>query len=184
MELAIGIIIGLIVIAVTACYTQWKGDKSRRVEPAEPPTGELDKYTQRLLREWEQHGKLIIATDVDDTILPYLTATQAECDKVIELLKDCQRVGAYIILYTCRNGDGIKEALAYCESKGLHIDAANENPPGVDLKWGHTAKPYANIFLDDRGHLEAACARLAECMYRMRAAQWSERLNYPGAMGF
>ncbi len=234
MELGLGIIIGIIIIAVVAVWAQWRSDRQRAavIEPVAPPVvaegnatkrrmnhaellakerfmertseynlfietfmkaaewegdsvgSDMDKYAQRLLREWEEHGKVIIGTDVDDTILPYKTATQAECDEVIELLKECRAVGAYIILFTCRNGSGIDEAIKYCESKGLHIDAANKNPPGVDLAWGHQAKPYANIFLDDRGHLRASMNRLAACMYRMRAKQWSERLDNPGSTEF
>lgn len=154
-----------------------------KAPPMEVDSHGLDKYTQRLLDEWEQHGKIIIAVDIDDTILPYRTSTQKECDNIINLVKECQAVGAYVIIYTCRNSDGIKEALEYCKSKDLHIDAVNENPKGVNLPYGHTAKPYANIFLDDRGELRGASERLADCMYRMRAKNWSSRLNYPGAAG-
>lgn len=143
----------------------------------------LDKYTERLLKEWETHGKIIIALDIGDTILPFRTATQEECDDTINLVKECQRVGAWVIIYTCRNEAGCHEALEYCKTKDLHIDAVNKNPEGVNLPYGHTAKPYANIFLDDRAHLEAAKIRLADCMYMMRAKQWSERLDYPGAAG-
>ena len=145
---------------------------------------EMDKYTARLLKEWKEHGKLIIALDVDDTILPFRTATQAECDKIISLVKECQAVGAWVILFTCRNADGMQEALDYCKSKDLHIDNVNKNPGGITLPYGNTAKPYANIYLDDRGHLEAAAKRLRECMYRMRAEQWSNRLDAPGSTEF
>jgi hypothetical protein len=145
---------------------------------------DLDKYTLRLLKEWKQHGKVIIALDVDDTILPYRTATQAECDEIISLVKECQAVGAWVILYTCRNADGMQEALDYCKSKDLHIDNVNKNPGGIVLPYGNTAKPYANIYLDDRGHLQASSKRLRECMYRMRAEQWSQRLDSPGSTEF
>lgn len=187
MELGIAIIVGLILIAVVAYVSQWKHDKIRLTEVPEPLSDEtqvMDKYTARLLKEWQEHGKVIIALDVDDTILPFRTATQAECDKIINLVKECQVVGAWVILYTCRNEDGIREALEYCKSKDLHIDNVNKNPGGIVLPYGHTAKPYANIYLDDRGHLKAAAARLSECMYHMRAQQWSLRLDYPGASGF
>lgn len=144
----------------------------------------LDKYTQRLLDEWTQHGKIIIGVDIDDTILPYKTATERECNSVINTIKDCQAVGAWVIIYTCRNEAGIEEALKYCKSKDLHIDATNRNPPGVKLQYGNTAKPYANIFLDDRGGLGENLERLKECMYRMRAKQWSQRLDSPGSTEF
>ena len=143
----------------------------------------VDKYTQRLLDEWIQHGKIIIAVDIDDTILPFRTATQQECDNTINLIKECQAVGAYVIIYTCRNEAGQAEALEYCKTKDLHIDAVNKNPEGVKLPYGHTAKPYANIFLDDRAQLDAAKERLSHCMHMVRAKQWSERLDYPGAGG-
>lgn len=148
------------------------------------PTFIMDKYTERLLKEWETHGKIIIALDIDDTILPYRTSTEVECDDTIKLVKECQEVGAYVIIYTCRNDSGQQEALEYCKSKGLHIDAVNKNPEGVNLEFGHTAKPYANIFLDDRAHLDAAKERLADCMYRMRSNKLRDSMDYPGSSGF
>lgn len=202
--MAFGLIVGSIILVLAIMILRWKvhvnearekaaeADLAQAMrlaelaELAEVP-GEhqkKDKWTERLLREWEQHGKVIIAVDVDDTILPYKTATQEECDKVINLLKDCRGVGAYIILYTCRNGDGIEEALKYCESKHLSIDAANKNPPGVDLTWGHTAKPYANIFLDDRAGLTENIARLEHCMVMMRCKKYGEMLDRPGSVEF
>src|ERR1700749_764761 len=103
---------------------------------------ELDKYTQRLIDEWIQHGNLIIASDYDDTLKPWRTATQEECDGVIELLKECALVGAHIIIFTCRNVNNNPEAKAeitdYCDSKGLTISAINENP--IPLPYGNSGK--------------------------------------------
>lgn len=195
----IGLIIGIIVMVIAFMYFRNQADinevsevfKQQEARVAELAKlnvpGEhqsVDKWTERLLREWEQHGKIIIAVDVDDTILPYKTATQKECDIVINLLKDSRAVGAYIILYTCRNSNGIEEAIKYCDSKDLNIDAANKNPPGIDLPWGHTAKPYANIFLDDRAGLQENIERLSYCMYRMRAKKYGEMLDRPGSVEF
>lgn len=183
--IGIGFLLGLIIWGITGLFTNdlmTIGEELTRVNKDSPAI--LDKYTQRLLDEWRQHGKIIIAIDVDDTILPYRTSTQKECDKVIQLVKDCQTVGAWVVLYTCRNSDGIVEAMDYCRNKGLHIDAANRNPEGVNLPFGHHAKPYANIFLDDRAHLQGAVERLSECMYRMRSEKLSQKMDYDGSSGF
>lgn len=141
----------------------------------------IDKFFIRLDKEWEEHNKIIIAFDVDDTTLPFRTATQAECDNIINLLVDCKSVGAYLVIYSCRDESGLDGAVKYLKAKGLEVDAINKNP--IKLPYGNSAKPYANIFLDDRAGLPYATMMLREAMYRQRARKWSTKLDYPGAGG-
>lgn len=108
-------------------------------------------YAIRLYKEWLEHKKIIIACDYDDTIFPWRFVSQEQCDKVIEELIRCQKVGAYITIFTCSNVDRFQEIKDYCKSKGLHIDSINENP--ISLPYGNVNKIYANIFLDDRAGL-------------------------------
>ncbi len=136
----------------------------------------------RLFGEWKLHGKIIIPTDFDDTICPWKFNDQKACDKIIELLVDCINVGAYVIIHTACNPDRFKDIEGYCKKKGLNISEINNNP--INLPYGNHKKPYGNWFIDDRAGLFYATKVLAEAMYMMRAKQWSERLDYPGASGF
>lgn len=145
----------------------------------------MDKYTQRLIDEWKLHGKIIIAVDYDDTIKPWRTATQEECNNVIEVLKESQLVGAYITIFTCRNvtdEESRKEIIDYCESHGLRIDSINKNP--FPLPYGNDGKPYANVYIDDRGSRDSSVLQLREAMYQTRAYQAGKRLDNPGSTEF
>lgn len=48
---------------------------------------------------------------------------------VIARAKMEQEAGAGLILWTCREGPLLQEAVAACESWGLHFDAINESLP-------------------------------------------------------
>jgi hypothetical protein len=60
----------------------------------------IQKYVDRLTREWKQHKNIIIGVDFDDTISPWGLNTTQECNWVIEKLKTYQQQGAYITINT------------------------------------------------------------------------------------
>lgn len=93
----------------------------------------------------------IIACDFDGTLCknnwPGIGAPE-EC--VIQYLKDQVSEGNKIILYTCRSGSLLTQALRWCYEKGLIFDAVNENLPEVIEKFGgDTRKIYADEYIDD-----------------------------------
>ncbi len=47
-----------------------------------------------------------------------------------------RKQGNKIILWTCRVGDRLKEAVEWCKSYGLEFDAVNENLPEMVEHWG------------------------------------------------
>ena len=58
--------------------------------------------------------------------------------------------GDRIILWTCRTGDKLKEAVEWTEANGLLLDAVNENLPDIIEKFGgDNRKVFADIYLDD-----------------------------------
>lgn len=126
---------------------------------------EVDKYIARLESEWNQHGKIIIACDFDDTISPW-KFHNFDFNKVIEMLKVAQQTGAYIVIFTACNTDRYDEIRKYCADKGLTIDAINETP--VELPYGKNGKIYANIFIDDRAGLHESLHILESAMYKVR----------------
>ncbi len=118
------------------------------------------KDKERLVTEWLEHDKAIIAVDYDDTIFPWLHRTQEECDKTIKLIKWCQTIGIHLMIHTCSDEARHDEIMEYCKSKGLEVESINKNP--IDLPYGNEGKPYYNWQLCDRSGLEYASKVLEE----------------------
>lgn len=77
--------------------------------------------------------------------------------RAIYTLKRRQSHGCKIILWTCRVGDQLDEAINWCLQWGLIFDAVNKNLPEViDLFGGDTRKIYAHEYWDDRGKIVRA----------------------------
>ena len=94
----------------------------------------------------------IIAVDFDGTLcsecypeigLPNLP--------LIALLKRLQGQGKRIILWTCRCGEPLEEAVAWCGRFGLRFDAVNANVPEILKTYGmESRKISADVYIDDR----------------------------------
>lgn len=66
-------------------------------------------------------------------------------------VKRLQENGWKIILWSCRTGGMLKDAVEFCVQHGLVPDAVNENLKEVQEYFGgDTRKVFANIYLDDR----------------------------------
>lgn len=134
----------------------------------------LDKYTRRLVDEWNQHGKIIIAVDYDDTISPWRWSKE-DLQDTINLIKECSIVGAYIVIFTSCSPDRYGEIDRYCKENDIPVDTINQNP--LSLPYGNDNKIYANIFLDDRAGLEGAKKMLRTALYLQRAQKFANS-NY------
>ena len=97
----------------------------------------------------------IIAVDFDGTLC-------AECfpaignpnHKLIYALKEQKRLGNKLILWTCRNGERLSEAIAWCTMQGLSFDAINENLPEIIALYGSDSRKItADIYIDDKSSL-------------------------------
>jgi hypothetical protein len=124
-------------------------------------------YLERLVSEWKQHGKIIIAVDFDDTISPWKMEAVSDFENVIFVLKEAHYTGAYIVIFTACNADRFDDIRAYCKEKHLPVDAINQNP--IDLPYGNHKKIYANIFIDDRAGLNESLEILQMATYRIRS---------------
>lgn len=109
---------------------------------------------ERLVNEWLEHSKIIIAVDFDDTIFPWRARNAGQCESTINLLKWCKTIGAYIMIHTCSDPDRYNEITEYCKKHGLIIDSINKNP--IELPYGNSGKPYYNWQLCDRSGLSYA----------------------------
>jgi hypothetical protein len=62
-----------------------------------------------------------------------------------------QRKGSRIILWTCRKGKLLNDAVRWCGEHNIHFDAVNRNLPKVKKEFGgDTRKVFANEYWDDR----------------------------------
>ena len=70
---------------------------------------------------------------------------------VINGLIERQKKGDKIILWTCRCGPYLLDAVSFCRNMGLEFDAVNENLPMMIDKYGtDSRKVYADCYIDDR----------------------------------
>ena len=113
----------------------------------------IQSHVDKLYLTWIKFGNIKILVDFDDTLKPFNTATPEFCDEIIETLKECQKYGAEISLYTCRDGRQLHDALDYCEQRDLFFDKIN---PIYPFQPHMSTKPYCNILLDDKAGLEQA----------------------------
>lgn len=69
---------------------------------------------------------------------------------LIRFLQSEQDAGARLILYTCRTGSLLDEAVRYCAALGLEFDAVNDNLPElIELYGNNCRKISADIYIDD-----------------------------------
>ena len=108
-------------------------------------------YTNRLGKEWLKNGKIIIACDLDDTIIPYNEEIKENCKKMVNLILDCQKEGIIFLVNTARGEHQLEKAKQQVEELGIVVHGVNEMHPEWDKPYGINGKLYANIFLDDRG---------------------------------
>lgn len=74
--------------------------------------------------------------------------------KLIEMLIERRAEGDKVILWTCREGHLLDDAVGYCRKYGLEFDAINDNIQENKNRWGNnTRKVFADFYIDDRNLL-------------------------------
>lgn len=91
---------------------------------------------------------MIIAVDFDGTLkLNNNTANLA----LIQRLKQHQSKGSIIILWTCRQGKRLNEALLFLQQNGFRPNLVNQNAPQSIMALGYySRKILADIYIDDK----------------------------------
>lgn len=136
-----------------------------------------DFFINRLVREWISHHKLIIACDLDDTIIPYNPELADSCQDTVQLIKDCQQEGIVFIINTAREGYKLRQSKSQVEDLGIIVHAVNEMPPYWEAPYGLSGKVYANIFLDDRGGLECTKHQLRTALEIIKYIREQQRIQ-------
>ena len=90
---------------------------------------------------------MIVATDFDGTLYDKGNINHG----LIAYLKQRQTNGDEIILWSCREGKSLQDAVRICDGNGLRFNAVNCNTPAGLKKLGHNSrKVYADMYIDDK----------------------------------
>ncbi len=94
---------------------------------------------------------MIIAVDFDGTLCldTYPEIGEARV-KVVEWVKEQQKLGYKIILWTCREGHLLERAVKWAGERGIVFDAVNENIPELKYMYVGQHKIVADMYLDDK----------------------------------
>lgn len=114
------------------------------------------KAIDRLKKEYNEHGSLLIAYDYDNTIFDYHD-DGLDLQPVIDLLRRCSDLGFTMILYTItpwhKNNE---EKVKRCNELGINVHGINESPLLDHQNRDFPKKPFYSILLDDRAGLSAS----------------------------
>jgi hypothetical protein len=92
-----------------------------------------------------------IAVDFDGTIVDHdYPAIGKEKLFAFITLKELQKRGALLILWTFREGRELDEAVDYCRQNGIEFYAVNRNYPEEQWSDGTPRKINVDIFIDDK----------------------------------
>lgn len=90
---------------------------------------------------------MIIAVDYDGTLYNDGQVNVA----LIQSLRQDQQRGQIVILWTCRAGDRLLEAVQKLQQYGFKPNLINQNAPQVIKMLGHDPrKIFADVYIDDK----------------------------------
>lgn len=99
----------------------------------------------------EHLRNLKIAVDFDGTIVEHqYPKIGKDLLFAFETMKELQKHGALLILWTFRSGDELSEAIDYCRSKGIEFYSINSNYPEEVYDDSISRKINADVYIDDK----------------------------------
>jgi hydroxymethylpyrimidine pyrophosphatase-like HAD family hydrolase len=92
-----------------------------------------------------------IAVDFDGTIVEHdYPGIGKEKLFAFQTLKELEKLGARLILWTFRNGGELEEAVEFCKQNGIEFYAVNRNYPEEVYDDTISRKIDADIYIDDK----------------------------------
>ena len=93
---------------------------------------------------------MTIAVDFDQTLADTdATKIYSSNTELINYLIDRRNNGDKVILWTCREGSRLDQAVEWCKQQGLELDAVNDNLPGLKLFGLNPRKVAVDLYIDD-----------------------------------
>jgi hypothetical protein len=103
----------------------------------------------------------LIAVDFDDTICFGINEDDSSKDtytfdmNAIRILKNFQKRGGSVILWTCRSGASLARAVNELAGIGFYSDYVNYDHKSTIAKWGDNGrKVYADLYIDERNSID------------------------------
>lgn len=99
---------------------------------------------------------MIIGVDFDGTLVEHEYPEIGEdVPHAFESLKEFQRLGAKLILWTMRSdsdreGLTLTHAVEHCRKRGVEFWGVNQNPE--QIKWTASPKAYCHLYVDDAAY--------------------------------
>lgn len=123
--------------------------------------GDSAPYLARLVKEWCEHDKIIIACDFDDTIFPWRPELwKPNYERTLKAIREARELGAYVVIFTASAPERYDQITDYCKGINFEFDTINTNV--IKLPYGNNGKVYANIFIDDRAGINEALTILED----------------------
>lgn len=70
---------------------------------------------------------------------------------LLEFLKKRRESGDRVVLWTCREGKNLEDAVLWCEEFGLEFDAVNDNlPETIEMYGNNSRKIGCDFYIDDK----------------------------------
>lgn len=90
----------------------------------------------------------IIAVDFDGTCVEHdYPAVGIDVEGAVDTLRELNRRGHRIILYSMRSGDKLDAAVRWFKERKIELWAVNSNPEQGE--WTSSTKVYADLYIDD-----------------------------------
>lgn len=118
--------------------------------------------TDKLIKQYQEHGSLIIGVDFDYTI--YNPDIDYMYKDIISLLLEAQKINCKLCLWTA-NLSRIPFILDKCKTEGLVFDYINKSPITIEE---NVIKPHFNILLDDVAGLSQTLEILQSVLYKIK----------------
>ena len=95
---------------------------------------------------------MVLAVDFDGTVsLGQYPNTGPVNIRLVQFLKQRKQMGDKLILWTCREGVSLQNAIDFCRHNDLEFDAINDNLPETIEKYRlNSRKISCDYYIDDR----------------------------------
>jgi len=119
---------------------------------------------KRLLKEWDEYGKLIVAFDYDNTIHDYHN-NDFIFPQTVKQLVDLGRMGCDLICFTSCDSSRFDEIMSKCLNLGIACMGVNVDSTAVPYRG---RKVYYNVLYDDRAGLSSVLGAMEVVIQQMR----------------
>jgi hypothetical protein len=100
------------------------------------------------VEDFIREREVYICVDFDGTMVNHVYPLEGEeVPGAVEWCKKFIENGAYIILWTMRDGGALERARIWMESRGIELYGVNTNPS--QRVWTTSPKAYGHMYIDD-----------------------------------